>query len=1159
MLFSGFIFFLLFFSDVFSPGEVSPLQETVMPLPGNSSRSILILYSYHNDLPWQAKIRNSIQRRLREIPIEIRPEVFEESFDALRFYNPENHKAFLKFLQEKYKNVKLDLIITESDLSYQYLQKHSDFFPDVQRQHILTDNFYDRSSVDNLLKILPDPRQAVFTIVGVMPGIRRIVVIGNENLLSQSKLNPSKGNDIYEIEKLIAPLVAQNIQLEIFHNFSFAELYEKVAGLKTRNTALLYLPVEIDRLGERKIPKQVLVQLDKITNVPIFVHHDSLLDAGAVGGYLLSADKIGNLIADAVLGLPLPKTNAEINSASKGYYFNDIALKRWHIPDENLPSGSIIINREIAVWYKYRYQIFITLLVIVSEAILIFALMYNLRLRKQAALDLMQERDLLEVRVAERTASFEAFAKAAKHGFGMADLNGNITYVNDFLATMLGEENPKSCVGKNFIESYYSPESKHFLQTEVIPALLQKGVWFGELELLRSDGMRIPVEESYVLIRDYEGRPAYLADILTDITERKRAKKKLESERSLLKSIIECTSEGFWMIDWEMRTLDVNASLCEMLGYTSEEMIGHTPDEFADDINKEIFRLQHLKIATTMHRTFEIEFRTKSGKNIPTLFNSTTLRSEGGKFLAAFAFVTDRRAYKEYEQELVKSKTEAERANRVKSEFIANMSHEIRTPMNAIIGFSDILIQHIDNEEYVSFIQGIRSSGQALLSLINDILDLSKIEAGKMEIRFETVSIHTVCSEIYNIFSLKIKEKDVNFRIEIEKSIPAFVLLDEVRLRQILFNLVGNAVKFTSGGFISLRVYSKPSIDSIDLFFEIQDTGIGIPIEEQDGIFDAFKQTSDLNTKKYGGTGLGLAITKRLVEMMDGSITVQSEAGNGSVFKVIFRNVKITEEAILKENYSASEYDFSFEPALILIVDDVYLNRLLIKKFISKTPVKTMEAENGLEALSLLKYKPDLILMDIQMPVMSGYEAVKQIRNSDSDSKNVPIIAVTAFAMKSEQEKIAANGFNGYLVKPIQQNLLLEELIKFLKHTKQKKQKHPHPEDAGQIKPGYPGDYSGHKLPVETIKMLPEIISRLENEFYEKWKDINNRKFNSINDFAGELKNFGQIVNIRSIEKFGSDLLKSSKEFDIEKIKSLLKVYPEIISGLVKISAENSL
>lgn len=382
---------------------------------------------------------------------------------------------------------------------------------------------------------------------------------------------------------------------------------------------------------------------------------------------------------------------------------------------------------------------------------------------------------------------------------------------------------------------------------------------------------------------------------------------------------------------------------------------------------------------------------------------------------------------------LIEARDDAETANRLKSEFLANMSHEIRTPMNSILGFSEIMLNTTDNPKQKNYLKTILDSGKTLLSLINDILDLSKIEAGQLEIHLQPTDIRAVLWEIENLFKPKANEKGIDLYSDLDLNLPKSFKADDIRLKQILLNLVGNAVKFTESGEIEIQVkVVRIQSGLFDLEISVRDTGIGIPDEEQDRIFESFSQQYGQDNKKYGGTGLGLAISKRLASLMGGRISLESKQGKGSTFKLFLPNLEHSEDVVEKsESYLWKDEKFFFKGSSILVVDDVSQNRALVANYLEKQNLKLIEADGGEIAVDLAhKLKPDLILMDIRMPGMSGFDATLEIRKIKGLEK-VPIIAFTASTMQRDIEKLRLH-FDGYLRKPVHRSTLLNELLRFL-------------------------------------------------------------------------------------------------------------------------------
>ena len=500
-------------------------------------------------------------------------------------------------------------------------------------------------------------------------------------------------------------------------------------------------------------------------------------------------------------------------------------------------------------------------------------------------------------------------------------------------------------------------------------------------------------------------------------------------------------------------------------------------------------------------------------------------------------------------QELEKAKETAEKANQSKSDFLAGVSHELRTPMNAILGFSEILSELVIEPEQKKYLSTILSSGKTLLAVIDDILDISKVEANKIDIEYSAVNLTNIVKETTSLFTQTLENKGIPLIISIPENLPDTLLLDEVRIRQVLINLIGNAIKFTEAGHVKVKVdftYPDENQHSLDLQIDIEDTGVGIPGDQHDLVFEAFQQMKGQDRYKYGGSGLGLAITKKLLEMMNGQIKVSDNARKGSIFSVILRAVQVGQK-----NHLSSKAEHTLKPPLtlpsatILVVDDVKSNRELILGYLNRFDVDLLEASSGKEAFELaVKYQPDLVLMDIRMPKMDGYEATRLFKGTD-ELAHIPIIAITAGI--HGDKKIKDAGFSAALHKPVnKQGLLslLEDQLKAQGHEKSLPTKSLTVN--GSEKVDLPGVH-------EEKADLPSLLKKLETARGTSWLEIQETlTINDIEDFARKMKRFGDQYRYPQLQDWSNRLLSQALLFDISGIPATLAGFDLIINELVE-------
>lgn len=529
----------------------------------------------------------------------------------------------------------------------------------------------------------------------------------------------------------------------------------------------------------------------------------------------------------------------------------------------------------------------------------------------------------------------------------------------------------------------------------------------------------------------------YVNVYAVDITATKAA----EAEIKRLSLILSKTENAVLIADKEGRIQWVNDGFVHITGYTLDEVKGTTGERLRRgrktglSKNHPYFKKM---ILTRLSVSYESHNFKKSGESYWTITTLTPIFDNTGELESVIAVDTDITYKKMAELEIIKAKKIAEDSAKSKELFLANMSHEIRTPMNAIMGMIQLLKDTKLNSEQLDYLKSMDFAGENLLRIINDVLDLAKIESGKMSIEAIQFNLDELLKDLFGSFSHRASEKGLDLIKQVQSTVPNELIGDPVRLNQILMNLIGNAIKFTEEGSVRLNISTaEKHADSVVLKFVVEDTGIGISPELHDIIFSDFEQANKEVTRKYGGTGLGLSIVKRLLSLQNGDIELVSSEGNGTrfIFTIPYKlGVAKASKGKLK---SDRKQDDVLEDRKILLVEDNMLNQMVASRFLESMGADITVANNGLEAINkVAKGKYDLILMDIQMPEMDGYSATRMIRTQMNDEKkDVPILAMTAHAISGEKEKCMAAGMNDYLTKPLKRETLVSTVLNLLNTT----------------------------------------------------------------------------------------------------------------------------
>jgi PAS domain S-box-containing protein len=619
---------------------------------------------------------------------------------------------------------------------------------------------------------------------------------------------------------------------------------------------------------------------------------------------------------------------------------------------------------------------------------------------------------------------------------------GKITDMNQATVNITGITREK-LTGTDFFNYFTEPQKAREVYQEVFA---KESVADSPLTLRHKNGKLTDVLLNGSVYKDDRGNVLGVVIVARDVTAQK-----LLSKYSL--SLIEASLDPLVTINTEGKITDMNHATVNITGVAREKLTGtdffdyFTEPQKAREVYQEVF-------AKGSVADYPLTLRHKEGKLTDVRFNGSVYKDDRGNVLGVVIFARDVTEQKRIATELTEAKIFAEQATliaeeakskaesatriaedavKAKQQFLSNMSHEIRTPMNAIIGFTKVVLRTDLTAKQNEYLQAIKMSGDALIVLINDILDLAKVDAGKMTFVMTPFKMASSISSMLHLFETKIQEKNLELVTEYDAAIPEVLVGDPVRLHQIILNLVSNAVKFTSIGNITVSVKLIDQDDErVTIRFSIKDTGIGISVSKIDKIFENFQQASSATSRLYGGTGLGLAIVKQLVEPQGGTISVKSKIDEGSTFSFTLTFLKTNNQAT--NGAEIVELDNHIKNIKILVVEDIALNQLLMRTLLEDSGFECEIASNGKVDIEKMKSNTyDLILMDLQMPEMNGFEATEYIRKTLNSA--IPIIALTADVTTVDLDKCKAVGMNDYIAKPVDEKTLYSKIISHVRRT----------------------------------------------------------------------------------------------------------------------------
>jgi len=612
------------------------------------------------------------------------------------------------------------------------------------------------------------------------------------------------------------------------------------------------------------------------------------------------------------------------------------------------------------------------------------------------------------------------------------DMEGRILTINAAACNIL-KYKEKQLIGKN-IADLIPERTRSEFSDAYMQKILTEGKAEGIMSILNKEGHKF-----YLLYQNYlvnePGLEPYVIGFSQNITERIYAEKALKRSEEKYRGIIENMNLGMTEIDTEERIIYANQRFCIMSGYDLDELVGKkATDLFLEGTKQKLMSNHIFQRQYGITKSYEVAVKTKNNEDHWWLISAEPLLNEDESVRGTIGVHLDITKQKKLQQQLREEKSDADKSSKSKDIFLTNMSHEIRTPLNAIMGLGKLLSKSDVNAQQKYYLNGIESASENLLGIINDLLDFSKIEAGKITIENISFNLENICKQVVNILMHKTEEKGLLLTQEVDERIAPVLLGDPYRINQVFMNMLSNAIKFTEHGSISLKAsLLEEGDDWQKILITIQDTGIGIKEEYINHLFDKFTQEDETVVRKFGGTGLGMSITKQLMELMGGSISVESKKNVGTTIILNF-NCKIGISRVIEKKKTIKNDTSNISGKRILLVEDNNLNRLLAHTILTEYGAMVTEALNGVESIELMKkHTFDIVLMDIQMPVMDGIQATKIIRKEINAT--IPIIALTANAIKGKLEEFLNAGMDDFIYKPYDEIKLVNPIAKWLNKT----------------------------------------------------------------------------------------------------------------------------